>query len=267
MPLKVKDIHNILEKHAPSIYKESYDNVGLMVGSMEDEVTSILLSLDCTLEVIEEAKLKGCNLILCHHPLLFKKPSSITTGDLLGKKIIELISNNINVYASHTNLDSVSGGLNDILIELLGFNSGEIIEPNPFDERAGIGRLVSLSQPLRLEELCINVKKSLSLPIIRYAGNDDMQISKIAVINGSGQSCFSKAASLGADCIITGDTSYHYISDMNEEGIAVIDAGHHGTEILAVKSFSNWFKNKINDMGFNNSVLFTENNNCPYKYK
>lgn len=267
MPLKVKDIHNIIETHAPSRFKESYDNVGLMVGNLEDEVTSVLVSLDCTLEVIEEAKLKGCNLILCHHPLLFKKPSSITTGDLLGKKIIRLISNNINVYASHTNLDSVSGGLNDILMELLGFNSGEIIEPNSFDESAGIGRLVSLSQPLLLDELCNNVKKSLSLPVIRYSGNDNKLISKIAVINGSGQSSFSKAVRLGADCIITGDTSYHYISDMNEEGIAVIDAGHHGTEMLAVKVFSNWFENKINDMGFNNSVIFTENNNCPYKYK
>ena len=267
MPLKIKDIHNILEEHAPLKYMESYDNAGLMVGDMEDSVTSVLVALDCTLEVIEEAKQKGCNLIFCHHPLLFKKPTSITTGDLLGKKIIKLISNKINVYSSHTNLDSVSGGLNDIIMQLLGFGETKVIAPHPADLNSGIGRIVALSEPVLLSELCENVKKSLDLPAIRYSGNDDKLISKIAVINGSGQDYFHEAIKLGAECIITGDTTYHYVSDLNEEGISVIDAGHYGTEWSAIKVFSKWFQNRINYMGFNNSVIFSELNGCPYKYK
>ena len=173
MSLKIKDIHKIIEKHAPSSLKESYDNVGLMVGSMEDDITSILVALDCTMEVINEARTKNCNLILCHHPLIFHKPSSITTGDLLGKKIIKLISENINVYSSHTNLDSVSGGINDILVELLGFSQGEVMEPLPEDINSGIGRILSLAYPMALSDLCQRVKESLNLSVIRYAGAED----------------------------------------------------------------------------------------------
>lgn len=265
MPLMIKDIHNIIEKHAPSKYKESYDNTGLLIGDMDGFVTKVLVSLDCTLEVIDEAIEKGCNLILCHHPVIFNKPSSITQGDLLGKKIIKLISNNINVYSSHTNLDSIFGGLNDILIDLFGFEKGEIIEP--IDENAGLGRIVKLAAPLKLDELCAKVKGSLNLDVLRYSGDDSKLISKVAVINGSGQSFFIKAVALGADCIITGDTTYHNISDMNEEGIAVIDAGHHGTELQAFKVFSEWLQKEIKAAGFNNNVIFTEKNLCPYKYK
>ena len=128
MTLKVRDIDKIMEEYAPARFKESYDNVGLMVGDKECEVTSILVALDCTLEVIEEAKKKGCNVILTHHPLLFKKPTNITTDTLLGRKILELIKNDINVYSSHTNLDSVKGGINDIIMEFLGFENYYIIE-------------------------------------------------------------------------------------------------------------------------------------------
>ena len=91
MPLMVRDICSIMEKFAPEILSESFDNVGLMVGNLEANVSSILVALDCTLEVIEEAKEKNCNFILTHHPLLFHKPSSITSETLLGKKIIKLI--------------------------------------------------------------------------------------------------------------------------------------------------------------------------------
>lgn len=267
MYLKIKDIDQIMENFAPSKYMESYDNVGLMLGDMEDKVTSILVALDCTMDVIEEAELKGCNLVLCHHPLLFKKPSSITTGDLLGKKIIKLISGNINVYSSHTNLDSVSGGLNDIVMELLGLNHNEVLNVIDEESNAGIGRIASLNKPILLSELCELVKESLNLSVIRYSGRDDKFLSKVAVINGSGQSFFDAAVKSGADCIITGDTTYHYISDLNEEGIGVIDAGHYGTEWPAVKVFSKLLQNKIRDFGFENSVIIAESNICPYKYK
>jgi len=267
MYLKVEDIHRLMEKYAPSRYMESYDNVGLMVGDMDDEVTSILVALDCTMDVIEEAKSKRCNLVLCHHPLLFNKPSSITKGDLLGKKIIKLISDKINVYSSHTNLDSVSGGLNDIVMKLLGFSKTEVLDSIAEDSNSGLGRIASLSEPVQLSELCEMVKESLGLASIRYTGRDDKSISKIAVINGSGQSHFSEAVKAGAECIITGDTTYHYVSDMNEVGVGVIDAGHYGTEWPAVKVFANLLQNKIRNLGFDNSVIIAESNVCPYKYR
>lgn len=271
MPLTIKDIDKIMEEYAPSNFKESYDNVGLMIGDKKAKVSSILVALDCTLNVIEEAKKKECNLIFTHHPLLFKKPTNITTDTLLGKKIIQIIKNEINVYSSHTNLDSVKGGINDIIMQLLGFDKYETIELS--DKRkdddcsTGIGRIALLDEPIRLCDMCDSIKQSLNIPLLRYSGDDTIKLKKIAVINGSGQDYFSEAKRLGADCIITGDTTYHYVSDLEEEGIPIIDAGHFGTEWPAMEVLAKWLKNKLEIMGFNNFVYISELNKSPYKYK
>lgn len=272
MPLKVKDIDNIMEQYAPAELKEDYDNVGLMVGDMDSQVTSILVSLDCTLKVIDEARNNNCNLIFTHHPLLFSKPKSITTDTLLGRKIIKLIQNKINVYSSHTNLDSTLGGMNDILMQLLDFKNFSIIDHSQGKEdyfivHSGIGRLVKLEKSVSLYGLCMYVKKKLNIEHLRYVGKDDKQIRKIAVINGSGKDYFYLARKLGADCIITGDTTYHYVSDFNEEGIAIIDAGHFGTEWPSISKVANYLKNRIESMGFRNSVLLSKVNEDPYKYR
>ncbi|MCY6371800.1 Nif3-like dinuclear metal center hexameric protein [Clostridium ganghwense] len=271
MSLKVKDIKNIMEEFAPIKFKESYDNVGLMVGDSNEEVTSILVALDCTLKVIEEAKKKKCNLILTHHPLLFRKPSSITTETLFGKKIIELIRNNISVYSSHTNLDSVKGGINDVIMDILGFEGSKTIDLSPNretgDNNSGIGRVAELDKNITLKELCCKIKAALGIPYLRYAGEDSMTIKKIAVINGSGQDYFYSAKKLGADCILTGDTTYHYVSDYSEEGIGIIDAGHFGTEWACIKVVAKKLENRIKEMGFNNDVIISESTKDPYKFK
>lgn len=271
MSLKVKDIDKIMEEHAPSKFKESYDNVGLMIGERSVEVTSVLVALDCTLDVIEEAKEKKCNLILTHHPLLFRKPLNITTDTLLGKKIIEIIRSGLNVYSSHTNLDSIKGGINDIVMQLLGLKKYDTIslsdKRKDDDYGTGIGRIAVLDEPITVLELCDKIKKDLNISMLRYSGNDEMKIKKIAVINGSGQDYFNAAKRLGADCIITGDTTYHYVSDLNEEGIAVIDAGHFGTEWPAMQVVAKWLKDKLEFMGFSNFVYISEFNRSPYKYK
>lgn len=271
MFLKVRTIENIMEEYAPSILKEDYDNVGLMVGDREALVTKILIALDCTMDVIREAKNKGCNFILTHHPLLFVKPKTITTDTLVGRKISELIKNGINVYSSHTNLDSVNGGLNDIVTEILGFNKYKIIEPsNKMDSNeihAGIGRLVILDEPMRLDVLCENVKKTLKAEFIRYVGHDNDLVNTIAIVNGSGEDFFSKSVKLGADCIITGDTKYHGACDLLEQNIALIDAGHFATEWIPFKVFVEKFKKRLMEDGYDNEVISSECTFDPYKIK
>lgn len=271
MSLRVKDICSIMENIAPKKLSESYDNVGLMVGNSEDNVSSVLVALDCTLTVIEEAKRKNCNFIFTHHPLLFKKPSSITTETLLGKKIINLIKNNMNLYSSHTNLDSVEGGLNDILVDILGFSNSRVIESSHTegfnDGNSGIGRIVTLDKKMQLFKLCELVKQKLNLEHLRYIGEDENFIGKIALINGSGTDYMDISRDLGADCIITGDVTYHYASDYNEIGVSVIDAGHFGTEWTALKKIKSVLKSEINRLGHNNSVLLSEVVIDPYKMK
>lgn len=271
MYLKVEDIHNILEKRAPSILKENYDNIGLMVGDMKSEVKCILIALDCTLEVIDEAIRNNCNLIFTHHPLLFKRPYSITTDTLIGKKIIKLIRNDINVYSSHTNLDSVKGGINDIIMGKLGLIDYKVIEPSRIksygEYGCGIGRIGSLAEPITLDGLCSKVKECLNVSSIRYAGNEFKIINRVALINGSGQDYFDAARALGADCVITGDTTYHYVSDFQEQGIAVIDAGHFGTEWPAMEIVANFLRDEIKKRGFDCTVILSKVNKNPYKYK
>lgn len=269
MPLKIRDIMNIMEYVAPVELKESYDNVGLMIGNPDSEITSILITLDCTLKVIEEAKRKGCNLILSHHPLLFRKPQTITTETLQGKKIIELIKNDINVYSSHTNLDSVKDGINDTITRLLGYNEWQIIKPSYTNDKnidSGLGRLVSLVKSICLKELCDNIKNSLKLSYLRYSGYENKTINKVAIINGSGEDFIEAAVKMGADCVITGDTSYHYVSDYTEQDVAVIDAGHFGTEWPAMNALGELLKNRISEMGFSCEILISQCNEDPYKY-
>ena len=240
---KIKDIIKIMEDFAPKNLKEDFDNVGFMVGDKEKDVKKILLALDCTLDVIEEAKEKDIDLIITHHPLLFRKPSSITTETLTGKKIIELIKNDIGLYSSHTNLDSAEEGLNETIVNVLGFEEGILLEKNKNsrNNNEGLGRLVKLDESLILEDLVDIVKEKLNVPFVKVVKGND-KVKNIAIINGSGSDFFSIAIGKGADCIITGDTTYHYASDYKEMGVSIIDTGHFSSEWIVFQKVINKVK-------------------------
>ncbi|WP_066894862.1 Nif3-like dinuclear metal center hexameric protein [Clostridium nigeriense] len=260
---KVKDIIKIMEDFAPLNLKEDFDNVGLMVGDKDKEVKKILLSLDCTLEVIEEAKEKGANLIITHHPLLFIKPKSITTDTLVGKKVIELIKNDINLYSSHTNLDSASGGLNETIVNILGYDSKELMEvsKNARNSNEGIGRVIRLDKGIKLETLVNEVKEKLNIDSLKVVKASD-EVKNIAVINGSGSDFFDIAYRKGADCIITGDTTYHFASDYKEMGVSIIDTGHFLSEWIVFLEVINKLKDKLQDT----EIIVSEYSKDPYTF-
>jgi dinuclear metal center YbgI/SA1388 family protein len=246
---RVNDIINEMEKIAPTYLKESFDNVGLMVGDRDKEVKKVLLALDCTLNVIEEGKRNNVDLIITHHPLIFRKPNSITTDTLQGRKIIELIKNDISVYSSHTNLDSVEGGLNSTIVSILGFEGGILIDTNSNNPKAGIGRVIALKEKTTLEELVEKIKFKLNIKNLRLVKGKN-EISKVAIINGSGQDFIGKAMSMGADCIITGDTTYHFASDYKEMGINIIDVGHFASEQIVFFEVMNNLRDKFKNIEF-----------------
>ena len=245
--MKLKNIIDIIETIAPKHLKEDFDNVGLMVGDKDKEVSRILVALDCTTSVIEEGKSLGVELILTHHPLLFRKPATITTDTLLGRKIIELIKNDINLYAAHTNWDSVKEGLNDTLVSMLGFEESQIISKNKNGEDAGIGRIIQLKEEKSLNEIIEKVKYSLNVKNLRYVGELDKNIKTIAIINGSGQDFFESSRRLGADLVITGDTTYHFVSDYEEMGLGIIDIGHFNSEWPVLVKLSEVLKMNLGD--------------------
>lgn len=260
---KVKDIIKIMEQFAPKMLKEDFDNVGLMVGDKEKKVEKILLALDCTLDVIEEAKDKKIDLIITHHPLIFRKPNSITNDTLIGKKIIELITNDISVYSSHTNLDSAEKGLNETIVNILGYESEELLEVNKRarNSNEGLGRIIRLEDSIQLEDLMKTIKEKLnikSLKVVRGCEN----VKNIAVINGSGSDFFEKAYQKGADCIITGDTTYHYASDYKEMGVSIIDTGHFSSEWIVFIEVINKLKDKLQDI----EILISTKSEDPYTF-
>lgn len=265
MTIKIKDFINVIENIAPNNLKESYDNVGLMIGDRNEDIKGILVALDITLEVIEEAKEKDANFIVTHHPILYLKPSTITMDTLQGEKIIRLIRENINVYACHTNLDVVEGGLTDKALELLGFPKGKIIDINPVNPSAGVGRIVKLEEEMTLKEVCRLVRSKLSIPYMRVAGDPYKKIKTIAVLNGSGEDLMKKAYKMGADLFITGDTTYHYVSDYKEMGMAVVDIGHFSFEWPLFKGVLTKLEQSLKEKyGEDIKIYYSEKNNEPY---
>ncbi|WP_346848437.1 Nif3-like dinuclear metal center hexameric protein [Clostridium sp. UBA3061] len=262
--VKINEIINIMEGLAPLNLKESYDNVGFMVGDREREVTKVLVALDCTIKVIEEAKELGAQLILTHHPLLFIKPKTITTDSLQGKKLMKLIENGIALYSSHTNWDTVKGGLNDEFVKILGFQESKIIEISPSDPTAGVGRIVQLKEETTLEEIIKGIKDKLKIQNLRYSGELNKKVRTIALVNGSGEDYLQQAYDLGAELLITGDTTYHFVSDYEEMGLSVIDIGHFNSEWPLVISLSEKIKKVLEPRGV--EIIMSNATRDPYNF-
>lgn len=127
--MKIKDITSYLESIAPLSYQESYDNSGLIVGNSNDVVNKILISLDCTEDVVQEAIDKGCDLIISHHPIVFKGLKRFNNANYVERTVIKAIKNNIALYAIHTNLDNVLGGVSSKIAEKLALSNQAILSP------------------------------------------------------------------------------------------------------------------------------------------
>ena len=335
MPVKCQTVINIIERVAPKRLAEDWDNVGLQAGSPADEVAGILVTLDINPEVISEAMAKGANLIISHHPLIFKPLKNIRTDLPLGKMLNAIMQNRIAVYCAHTNLDNAGDGVNRVLAERLALQEVEVINPDkfeqlykivvfipethadqvrdamtragagwignysdctfavqgtgtfkalagcnpfrgdigilekaaevrletivketqlnkvvramvkahPYEETAydvyplanrtgglGLGRIGTLETPLRFKEFLDMVKQRLSVPVLRFGGNPDSMVQKIAVCGGSGAGLINKAAFMGADLFLTGDLKYHEAQEAFALGLNFVDAGHFATE-------------------------------------
>ncbi|MDX8335269.1 MULTISPECIES: Nif3-like dinuclear metal center hexameric protein [Cetobacterium] len=242
--MKLSKLISFLEDKFPAFLSEEWDNVGLLVGKRDLKINGILLSLDITEKVIDKAIECGANLIITHHPMIFKPMKNITTDSLTGKKIIRLIENGISVYSMHTNLDSGKNGLNDFLGEnILGFKNGKILDSIEKNGREfGIGRVYKLENILTIENLSQLLKEKLKLNSINIVkSNEEKEIKKVALISGAGASYWRKAKKLGAQVLITGDVKYHEAMDAKEENFSLIDIGHFESEWI----FSNLLEDLI----------------------
>ena len=253
-----KDIINFLEEKYPRSNAEEWDNVGLLVGNNKKDVKKIQLSIDATEKAVDYAAQNNVDMIVTHHPLIFKPLKSIVMSELSGRKIIKLIENGLNLYSIHTNLDSSKDGLNDYILELLEVKKYKIVDINANDETAGIGRMYTLEEKITILEYADFIKTKMKIKNVRVISNDlKSKVKKIALINGSGMSYWRKVKSLGADLFITGDIGYHDALDAKESGLHLIDIGHFESE----NCFSELLKKNLEEIGlevliFNDGPVF-----------
>ena len=221
----VGDILQFVETLAPSSMKMEWDNVGLLCGSKSAEVTKVLVALDPFEGVCHEAQDIGAQLIVTHHPLIFRAPKAITDDTSVGRSIMFLCRNGISAINAHTNLDQVPGGVNDVLASRLGLEHVQII--NPVD---GYGLLRCGEVKLQLmEDFLAVVKEQLGCSGLRYV-NSGKPVHKVAVGGGACGDEMLEAFHAGCDTFVTADVKYNQFWDAYDLGMNLIDAGHFHTE-------------------------------------
>jgi len=250
-------IQELLEKLYPTSYAENWDNVGLQVGTMDKNINGILISLDLTMEVIEEAKANHANVIICHHPAIFSPMKKIDSNTYLGKMIHALIKNDITLYVMHTNFDVSSYGMNVILGKKLGLTSIELFDK--IDEDFGLG-VIGFIKKQRADYFISDLKSEFGIESVRYIGNLKDTIEKVAIIGGSGSSYIYQVLEEDVDLFITGDVTYHKALDCINLGLNVLDIGHH-FESHGIKEV----KEVLITNGINIPIYVSNINTNPYK--
>jgi dinuclear metal center YbgI/SA1388 family protein len=235
MAVKLKEIAAVLERIAPSSAAESWDNVGLQVGDPNAAVARVWVALDPSPEVIRAARKAGIDLLVTHHPLLFRALQRIDLSTPIGAAVGEALRHGLNVVSLHSNLDAVPQGLNDLLGRRLGLQRlrplSEATETAP-PAGPGIGRIGDLARPRRVDRLARDVKQRLNAPSVRAAGALDAVVRCVAVSTGSGRSLVARFLRSEAEVFISGDLGYHEARAVEEAGRSLIDVGHFHSEHL-----------------------------------
>ena len=221
------DVMEFLEQIAPQALAEEWDNVGLMAGSKNAGIKKILVCLDVTFGALKKAVAEKADLIVSHHPLIFKGIKRIVEDDVKGRQIYAAIRNGISVISAHTNLDYADRGVNYRLASVLGLTDTVLLGDGP-------GRVGMLENRKSLNDFVRHVKECLDVPAVRVVGRADAGIQKVAVFSGSFDDDLSTVQRSGAEVIVTGDVKYHTALDAAEAGMCMIDAGHFNTEKIVL---------------------------------
>ena len=228
--MKVKDIIKVIEYFAPLSIQENWDNSGLCVGSPEDEVTSVLLALDCTEALVDEAVGCGADMIITHHPLIFSGLKKISPEDQVGAAVIKAVRHGIAVYAAHTSADKVLSGVSGAMAAKLGLANVQVLDED--GDGTGLGVVGDLPQPLAAEQAVALVKEKFALKVMKTSRPLDGLVTRVAMCGGSGGSLIGAARKAGAQLYISGDISYHNF--FTPDGFMIMDIGHYESEIEIV---------------------------------
>lgn len=234
--MKICEVTGWLEERYPCAYAEEWDNVGLLVGDDEREVSKIFLALDLTEETLEQAIDFGAELIVTHHPMIFSGVKKINNHSFIGRRILKLVSNGIAYYAMHTNYDIL--GMAKLSADYLMLQGQKVLAVTAEREgrQEGLGRVGLLPREMTLGELAGLVKERLELPDVKVYGELGKKVKTAAVCTGSGKSLIPDVLKAKAQVYVTGDIDHHTGIDAVADGLSIIDAGHYGTEYIFAKA-------------------------------
>jgi dinuclear metal center YbgI/SA1388 family protein len=237
----VQTVTDAVNRLAPRSLAEEWDNPGLLIGEPSDEVKKIFVCLDVLDENISRAIELDAQIIVAHHPLIFRAIKNIRFDLPHGRKISRLIKNNIAVFAAHTNLDIAAGGVNDLLAEKIG-----LVDVKNFgDEEFSLGRIGTLETQMTAEDFARHVKKVLNADNVRLICAGDFPIKKVGLCGGAGAEFIQKAKFFGAQAFVTGDVKYHEAQAAVENQIHVVDAGHFATEFPIVRKLADYLRDEL----------------------
>lgn len=258
----ISDIIAAIEQEAPLSLQESYDNAGMQVGDKSALCTGVLLCVDVTPSVIDEAIERDCNLVVSHHPLIFRGLKHITGATPQELAIIKAITAGVAVYSAHTNLDSASRGVNYTLARRLGIAKPSPLEcPDPANPGIGLGAVGDLELPLTPMKLIERVKSVCQSPITRCSTLPCSMITRIALCGGSGASLINAAIAHKAQAFVTSDVKYHDFVDYSDR-LLIIDIGHYESEMCTKHIFYHILSGKFPNFAVNYSE--TEKNPINY---
>ena len=240
-----KEIVQVIEAAYPREAALDFDNVGLLAGRTEKEVERVYIALDATDAVIDRAIEAGADMLITHHPLIFSPLKKVTDEDFVSRRVVKLIQNDISYYAMHTNYDVL--GMAELAEKILGIRNTEVLDitMEKDGKPEGIGRIGGLEKPMTLEECCVYVKHKLNLGSLKVFGDMQAEVSRLAISPGSGRTAIAAAIAKGADVLVTGDIGHHDGLDAVEQGLAVIDAGHYGTEYIFIDDMRRFLEDKL----------------------
>lgn len=250
--MKCRDLMMILDELAPKRMACDWDNPGLLAGRLDKEVKKVLFTVDVDDKTVETAIREQVDMIISHHPLIFRAIKHVTDEDFIGNRLVKLIQADISYFAMHTNYDSVPGGMADVVADRLGIVFGSPLEELGEENGVafGIGKVGVLGAPMNGRALAKMVKEEFELPYVTVYGSELWETEPVkvaATCPGSGGSTIRAAIEKGAQALITGDIGHHEGIDAAAQGLMIIDAGHYGLEHVFMAQVEKFLSERVKE--------------------
>ena len=264
----LKSIIDAINSIAPFSYAEDWDNVGILVGEPDMNITGILIGLDPTSQLLDEALQIRANLVITHHPVIFNPLKSIRTDTPTGAFIAKSVTRKIAIIGCHTNLDVVKNGVSETLAKKLGAENLRTLLPTggPSQPEIGFGQIGRLKQEVSAKAFLNTLCSTLSVPAVKIAGTLPESLTTIAVCGGSGSDLAEQALAAGVQIYITSEVKHSTARWAEEANFCIIDAGHFATENIITQTFASILQESLNNQTVKIDIHVTQKQENPFSY-